>query len=188
MDIFVLKPDVESYHWLTCSDPESFQVLHDLVGASVADTWQPLQVEFIKDENADGAEFGDFPSLGSVPCFSGSAVLRLKDVLERNGELLPLHCSDGEFFLWNVTNRVDTLDVEASEVVRFSDGGIMRLERYEFRQHLIMHEEAFRIPQLRSIIFVTDQFRRRVEESGLRGFNFRSVWSSGETAGASSGS
>ncbi len=57
----------------------------------------------------------------------------LQPILEGNGELLPLDCEEGDYFIFNVTRVVDALDESDSDLVKFPDGKrIMEVKRFVF--------------------------------------------------------
>jgi hypothetical protein len=104
---------------------------------------------------------------------------RAREVLAGDAEVLPLDCDDGEdLWLVNPWRTVDALDVGRSQVRRFSDGGIMNIDRYVFREEAVAGLQCFRIPQ-RSTMFVTDEVVAAVRDAGLRGTTFRRLWHSG---------
>jgi hypothetical protein len=123
---------------------------------------------------------GDTPGLSThIPVFSAKAAEILRDFLEPNGELLPITCDGQRFFAFNVTRVVDALDETSSEVVRFSSGRIMEVDRFSFHENRLIGITVFKIPQLvLKDVFVTDPFVERVMATRLKGFKFRLVWSS----------
>jgi hypothetical protein len=176
MRIFELRPDVERYRWLTLVRESDFNVLSDLDGSPVGIKWTPLATEWIDDDLNAGKPKSDFPTLGSTPVFSERAIDTLVDLLVEHGEVLPLALVDGGgYFIFNTTRTVDALDEERSSVVRFpSSGRIMRIDKYAFSGDAPLFP-IFRIPQMRSKVFVTDPFVERVTDSALTGFDFSLV-------------
>ncbi len=78
--------------------------------------------------------------------------------------------SSGErVLLYNVTCVLDALDEQGSKIVRFDDGGILTVEKYEFLRKVVAENEIFKLPGRSSPVFVTDDFVERVRQSGLRG-------------------
>jgi hypothetical protein len=171
--IFELRPDVQRFQWLTLVNEQEFQVLHDLPNGPVGATWRPLAAEWIEDDLNSGKPRSDFPTLGSIPVFSRRAVDALLDLLIPNGELLPLQCATGLYYIYNVTHVVDALDEERSELVRFSDGGVMRVVSYAFKSGAVRGETVFKVPQLRGTVFASDVFSRRIHDAELTGFELR---------------
>jgi hypothetical protein len=123
---------------------------------------------------------GDTPGLsGSIPVFNRNAVNALSDMLEPNGELLPITCEGEDYFLFNVTRLVNALNEDDCDLERFDDGRIMDIDRYSFFKDRLRGTVVFKLPQGRlSWVYVTDPFVRRVNAAGLRGFKFPLVWNS----------
>jgi hypothetical protein len=176
MTVYQLKGDVEDYQWLTMVNEEDFQIAVEMDGKSVASAWRAYPVKVIDDELNAGALPSDCPTLGIIPTFSQRAVEVLRDILEAHGEILPLSAETGRYHAYNVTRVVDALDEQKSEIVRFSDGDVMRVARYEFLPDRLYKIPIFKVPQLRAQVFVTEEFVRRVEDAGLVGFDFRRLW------------
>ncbi len=123
---------------------------------------------------------GDTPSFDpTIPVFNRKAVNALADLLEPNGQLLPITCQGEEYFLFNVTRLVDALDEDNCNLERFDDGRIMVIDHYSFFKEKLIGETVFKLRQ-RPLgrVYVTDPFVQRVLESGLRGFRLPLVWSS----------
>lgn len=177
MRIYQLHPDVESYRWLSLVDESEFGILSDLNDRSAGASWRPLAVEWIEDELNDGKPDSDFPTLGTTPVMTQRAVDSLLDLLVENGELLPLELGSTRYYAYNVTRNVDALDEGRSEIVRFSSGRVMRVSRYEFYPDRIRDLSIFKLPQLRSDVFATSVFYKRVRDAGLSGFQFTEIWS-----------
>lgn len=176
MIIFGLRPDVEAYQWLTFPRENDFLVSQELRGTPVRDRWEVLSVTPLKDDLSDNALSGDFPTLGTIPVFSERAVNSLRDLLEANGEILPLTSADGSYSAYNVTTVVDALDEVRSKVTRFRDGRVMEILEYAFLPQRLGGLTIFKVPQILSNVFVTDVFVSRVREAGLVGFKFNRVW------------
>jgi hypothetical protein len=94
-----------------------------------------------------------------------------------SGEFLEMKYGNESVYAFNVTNVIDVLDENKSEVKRFkSSGRIMSIERYEFIPHLLEDQVIFKIPQQKVRIYVTDKFVKRVNEHGLVGLEFVERW------------
>jgi hypothetical protein len=108
----------------------------------------------------------------------------LYDVLKDNGEILPLICSDGSYFAFNVTTIIDALDEEISLCDRFkSSGRIMQILTYQLFEDKLHGATIFKLPQVRrGAPYVTDEFLQRVADAGLTGFLFRHAWRSSPAA------
>jgi hypothetical protein len=115
---------------------------------------------------------------GAIPVFNRRAVEALADFPGPNGELPPITCQGEEHFLFNVTRLVDALDEDSCDPERFDDGRILDIDRYAFFPDKLIGETVFKLrPDPLGRVYVTDPFRQRVLETGLRGFAFPLVWS-----------
>jgi hypothetical protein len=140
---------------------------------SLSETWKTLKVV------GRVAPFNDFPCLNMIyPAFSERACEKLGDMLEPNGELLPLDSISGRYFLYNITRIVDALDMENSVCDFWCEPPTtaVDIDHFAFREKEIASLSIFRIYDLPMCVFVTDVFARRVHEAGLNGFHFDMVW------------
>jgi hypothetical protein len=101
------------------------------------------------------------------------------------GQVLPLDFDEAEYFLFNITNVVDALDIASSEVAYFKDGGLKWIKRYVFKPDAVRDQWLFKIPQKPTgFAFVTDRFVEVVQRAGLTGFGFELLWSDAAPEGA----
>jgi hypothetical protein len=126
------------------------------------------------------SEFNDFPCVNLMhPAFSERAVDALRDLLEPNGELLPLKTRlRTKFFLYNVLTISDALDRDHSQGV-FLDSDPHRaidIKYFAFDVKQIQSLSIFLIRELSSSVFVTNYFVERVNSSKLQGFAFKKAW------------
>ncbi len=181
MQIYELSSDFNRYESFVLSDERDAGAMIDgFRGETMVDVWKPVSIELSAEDNSHEMPSSDFPLLHAVvPVFSRRAVEALRDLLEPNGELLPLASGEGEYFAFNITRIVDALDEANSKVKRFSSGRVMIVEQHEFLIERVVGLTVFKIPQLaRSHEFVTDAFVERVNQRRLTGFDFVPVWSS----------
>src|SRR5262249_1775228 len=145
-------------------------------GRKLAASWRPLKMKY------DVYDFGhrpisDFPGLAEqVPVFSERAAQELAELLERNGELLPLDCSGVTYFAYNVTTLVSALRSDLSEIERFESGRIMMVDRYVLRASNVRDKEIFKLKELPCTHgFVSQWFVDQVTKAKLSGFLFEPV-------------
>lgn len=116
--------------------------------------------------------FNDYPTVGgSVPAFSRRAVDALRDLLEPNGELLPLVSDVGEYYAYNVITVADILDQERSKLQLMS-----LLDVYECLPDKMHGLAIFRLVDKFTGTYVAEPFVERVKQRGLRGFHFAKLW------------
>jgi hypothetical protein len=118
----------------------------------------------------------DFTLIGlsPIPTFSQRAVDCLGAILREHGELAAIQMDEPMlYFGFNPITIVDVLDEEKSQIKRFTDGGVMRVERHVLFDSVASLPPIFKIPQTRrNTTYVNEEFVRLVEERGLTGFRF----------------
>jgi hypothetical protein len=114
----------------------------------------------------------------SVPAFSRRAVDALRDLLEPNGELLPLLSHVGEYYAYNVTTVVDVLDRDASEIEWLDKSHLLafHIKNYVCMDSRMNGLSIFRIVEKTGETYVSQPFVDRVCEKGLQGFHFAKLW------------
>ena len=98
-------------------------------------------------------------------------------VLRSNGQ------SAGNFFVINVTNKVDALHMEKSNIQRYEEDYFLeeRIGSIRFVGNVVLREERikdldiFRLSNYLMSIFVSEKFRRIVEDGGFTGAEFFDV-------------
>ena len=141
----------------------------------MADVWTPQPVI------GRVRSFNDYPCVNLIiPAFSRRAVDVLRDLLEPNGELLPLVSNIGEFYAYNTTTVVDILDEKKSKIKWLSPkhtfDQIFQIERYECKADKMEGLSIFRIVERSSSTYVSQIFVDRVREHDLEGFHFIKLW------------
>jgi hypothetical protein len=113
----------------------------------------------------------------AIPAFSSHAAGVLGDFLGRNGELLPIRTSCGEFYFYNLLSIADVLDTERS-TLSWSSKPIRAgfIKNYEFFAGRMQDLEIFRIPQAPLGIYVTDAFVSAAMKASLSGLRFHKIW------------
>lgn len=107
-----------------------------------------------------------------------SAIDALRDMLEANGELLPLSTDGGVALFVLNAQVIDALDEANSSRTRFpGTDRIMRIEHAAFIPAAIEGVDLFRLPHRAACTYVSERFVERVESAGLRGLIFDKVWS-----------
>lgn len=139
---------------------------------SLRESWVPLEVI------GRVAAFHDFPGLMSLPAFSQRACNVLRDMLEPNGELLPLKSQTKRpYFFYNVTRIVDALDIDNSDCTfRQDPSRVSSISYFSFHRDRLVGLDIFRIIEQPMLTIVSDRFVNRVLEAGLNGFSFTKIW------------
>ena len=135
---------------------------------SLAAKWKPVKVL------GQVSPFNDYPKIDYYPCFSKRACEALSDLLDGNGELLPVETENGVYYIYHVTKVIDILDLNKSDITfKHSHPRIaLEVDHFVLSDGLDIDAAIFKIPQLVYSVFVTDTFYQRVMESNLNGFRF----------------
>ncbi|MEN6448887.1 MAG: hypothetical protein ABFC96_00210 [Thermoguttaceae bacterium] len=180
-----MSPDVPKYEAFAFKEDKSFlgndwlwedfrplnYGTRDLATTRLAAVWKPLEVI------GRVRKCNDYPCSGSPPIFSQRAVDALRDLLEPNGELLPLVSKLGNYYAYNITTLVDALDRNRSQIEWLKDQVIAgTIERYEFIPERLEGLSVFRIIESWTDVYITEAFAARVRECHLDGFNMIPVW------------
>ena len=79
-----------------------------------------------------------------------------------------------------MVNLVDAIDYSKAEAKYYSNSNrVMRFQKFAFYEEKLKGNYIFKlIEHPKSAIYVTDEFRQRVVDSGVTGFDFDLVWDS----------
>jgi len=178
--VYEIDPEEEYLTFFLANEKEEqeFDKLYESFwGQPLGDRWKTFHLR--SSESYHHLPMGDFPHFfGDVLLLSARAKEILQDMMAPSGEFLEMKYGNESVYAFNVTNVMDVLDENKSEVKRFkSSGRIMSIEKYEFIPHLLENQVIFKIPQQKVRIFVTDKLIQRVNEHGLVGLEFVERWS-----------
>jgi len=145
-------------------------------------SWTPLTITDVDDVEEDGTKLepGDFPGLSNycaLPVFSGRAWEVLSRHIDCRWEALPLiPPAWTQLYLIHVMETIDCVDLDRSEVTRYSSGGVMQIERFCLKRETLEGKHIFKTPQGSGLdLLVDDVFREIVLQNGLRGLQFREI-------------
>ena len=146
-----------------------------------AQDWIPPEI-YVPNPTLKRGNFFYLCSTGFVT--DSKATEELRDLLEMAGELLPLRYKNEDYTLLNVTECMDCLDHERTEwELARTTGAKIRIIRHMFKPNRLPESSIFKIPQRLATIYVAegrfdpeDEFKARVEKSGLKGLLFEEVW------------
>lgn len=180
MSVEIYEPQVaEGYEWVNAVEPNDYEIFLQFDGTPRASVWRPVPVRRTRADERHPFKQSDFPWLaGCALVMRRSAVDALRDMLDANGQLLPLSTDDGvELFALNA-RTIDAMDKAASSVIKYpGTDRIMRIKSIAFEASRIDGIDLFRLPHRASATYVSSRFVERVQEAGLRGLSFEKVWS-----------
>jgi len=151
-------------------------------GTKRSDGWERIKLKRLTVDNAGRKRHRtDFPggTSGTKIFLSAKAKDALEPLLANHGELLPIEAEDGEpYWIFNVTNLVNALDSEKSEVLRSKDTGrVLMINKHAFKPDQVEDQVVFKLSDAPlGPLFVTETFVRGVRDSGLLGLEFTPVW------------
>ncbi len=177
----VYEPVVATgYEWVNCVNGEDYECFTRFDGTMLGRTWKPILVRRVRADRSQDMLRSDFPWLASdALVMRKSAVDALQDILRNNGELLQLETEDDvDLYVFNA-KVIDALDRVRSEIISYpGTDRILMLKRPIFSSSEIDGADLFRLPHRASSTYVSENFVRRVGEAGLKGLDFKLVWSS----------
>ncbi|MCG8710960.1 hypothetical protein JHU04_004282 [Brenneria sp. 4F2] len=152
-----------------------------IIGRSMMRRWRPfineynaIQLTLRKDDAGKKNYRFDFSSaLNPFFIISESALNKLSDIFEPRGQILPVltESKKKRFFGYYPVNPLSgCLDMDKSKY-RVAEHGLI-IEAPILIAASLTDEYLFTIEEDISRVFVTDKFKRRVEDAGLLGFDF----------------
>lgn len=160
-------------HSFRCQDLDwNFDVkLGEWVAPRFSETWIPLRVL------GRVRPFNDFPCLAlSYPVFSQRAIDVLRDILEPNGELLPLDTNIGSYFLYNCMTVADIIDFKQSKLSYINKHTVSEIYNLEIHPDKLIGLTIFQMKNHPGTCFIADSVALRIREARLEGFELRKVW------------
>jgi hypothetical protein len=166
----------KDYECLNAVNRDDYEVLASLDGTPRKTTWKPIVVRCVRADKRQKQLVSDFPWLGGVLFFRERAVEVLKDMLEKNGELLPIITEDGvNLYVHNTFVLQNALDEDKSTITRFADNQLMWIKKEVFHEDAIREVDMFRLPSRSSATYVSDRFVELVTKHNLKGLEFNPV-------------
>jgi len=179
VDVYVPVP-ADGYELCHPLDLRGLAAIETLInGTRRSASWRPIAVQIVDRNRCGKLELSDSPWLGAhALIFRPWALDVMGPVLHAHGEHLPLCCAQDQLWVFNPTRVVDALDPSESVVQRFRDGQVWGVSKYAFRAREIAGIDVFKISTLAvSPTFLTGRIVGLWNRAGLRGVEFRKVWS-----------
>lgn len=179
MKIWKLKSDLNNYDMIEFCEEFSFEDVRDF------ETGKYTKTKPIKSKRAytsPDLPLSDFPG-GMVPIFSEYALETLSKYLEGSTRKIELEFSEKKYYGVSVLNELDVLDHDKSECIKFkSSGRVMKYVNFSFKicEELIANDIFRVVDDPQNFIFVSDLFKKQVEDNNLTGFIFELAWDSEE--------
>jgi hypothetical protein len=181
MKIWKLTADVNNYDSMMADDSNYDYTEVTLDGTSRADGWEPVK---LKRMYGKGLPLSDFPHYYGDPIMSEKAINVLAPIIKDSVEYLPMMFDEKNYTMVNVIKVVNVVDYDKAVYKTFSDGKrILAFRKYIFRicDDLLNNDIFKLVDEPRRAPFVSDRFKKYVEDNNLTGFEFELVWDSDES-------
>ena len=123
-----------------------------------------------------------FAFCGSPNLISQKAADALRDIWDRHAILYPVRLDDAPgvmYYMVIVKTVLDCLDESASQVAKDHKGRIRSVYDWVFKDGCLDDSDLFHLPYNKSAYYVSERFKARVIEAGLKGFAFHThFWDS----------
>lgn len=97
--------------------------------------------------------------------------------LKNHSQIFKIKSDNKIFYVVNVIDIIDCLNYDKSELKYFSSSGrVMDVEKYVFKTEKLKNATIFKLPEFpKSISYVTEEFKKVVEENNIKGFKFKEL-------------
>ncbi|MGL5909831.1 MAG: hypothetical protein ACRCZP_07510 [Phycicoccus sp.] len=165
--VYRLVP-VDGYEWALPVDDDDFERFRDLDGRASVASWSARRMALLRDGDGTSLQRAELPWLaGNVIVLRDDAVETVGALLEPFGALLPLVCDDARLAVFSADSLGGALDESASEIVRFSSGGILDLVRPAFHSEVIVGVGAFRLADMpRGDVYLAGDLVEAIRRTG----------------------
>jgi hypothetical protein len=174
---------IAGYIGKTPGDEEKVRWYDSLMGIPLVplDDWEPPVLEQYLGGNTKKRKrlkpIGDSPASGPVNIISERAAIALSDICDRHTSLYPVILDDdriNKYYMVVVQTVLDCLDREKStgpkQKYTSTPDLFASVETWVFDDECIGDVDLFVLPDSKTATFVSERFRQRVIESGLKGF------------------
>jgi len=183
MTVYSVSVDVNRFQTFIPEDPGVWRrgVLR-LDCTPLLSHWTPPDV-YVHNPTREQGDFFHLCPGGIV--VEAQAAERVRNLLEMAGELLPFKHKQRQYYLLNILECVNCLDVENTDwVVDSQSRARIRIKQYQFHRRF-SESTLFKIPEtsrgeilcVAGIKNCDDEFKCQVETLGLTGLIFRHIWS-----------
>ncbi len=172
--VYMLRPKYDEYEFIVFDNPAAdYSIQYSFNGESI-DSWTNIDIVI---ESKKGLKKGDFPDFAThIPVFSKNAISSMEEILSSYGQILPLNCSQGDYFAYNVTTVIDGLNEEKSEIIRIPTGKIMTITKFIINRDKLAGQYIFKLKRAELMdVFVTEDFVELVKKNKLSGFDFHEI-------------
>ncbi|EIX9082195.1 hypothetical protein V6307_11045 [Serratia marcescens] len=176
--IYTLESDVTDFCSFIQDYPEGER---SIIGRAMQQNWKPfadsynaISLELRKnDSGKKNYQFDLSSALSPFFVISELTIEKIGDILLPRGQVLPVETQSKKKLFWGYypTNVLSGCFDRENSLFREAERGLI-VEKPVLKADNITDEYLFSIEEDISRVFVTDAFKRRVEEAGLLGFDF----------------
>lgn len=158
---------MDGYEWVLPVDDADFETLR--LAGQTSEPWPSPEVRLLRTEDD-----GTLLRRASMPWLDSHALV-LRDeaidsvgrVLNYRGDILPLKSGDARFCLFAAHIQSSALDLEHSQIVRFSSGRILDLKRPVFHDEVVARAGAFKLREMpRGDVYFTQDVVEALRATG----------------------
>jgi hypothetical protein len=176
--IYRLNSDPDKFAWLKIESKNWQEYSRQILGPKTKPVARSWVAPTVKLSSASKGKMGDFPSLGpgAYTVCSEKAWNLLRPLIGSEVELLPIGKLSGQnFYIIHVLAEIDALDQTKSKFFIFEGerGGILE---YVFHDGAIEEKHIFRIPEALDRVFISEAFKKIVDDNGLVGAKISLVY------------
>jgi len=174
------------YLGISEEDEEKMQWYDELMGVPLVslEEWTPPILEQYLGDGKKKRKLGivgDSPSSGMIKLISERAAKALSDIFEKHALLYPVVLKDvpNEKFYMVVVKTIieNALDRDASTGKRYEHEKkpeyFSLIEKWTFNEENLNDIDMFSLPDSKTSIYVSEEFKTRVVEAELTGFGFK---------------
>ena len=170
MKVYLVTPKYDEFKSYDLKNPSTENLLAIMCKGKEVNLSKPLEI--VTDEEDIGLNEADFGliNIGSI-VLTEHVIDTFGEFAKNYGELIPLEYGSRTLMLWNVTNIVDALDEEHSEMNSY--GGV---DEEVFSKEKIGTSKIFKIKEDNfTNIYCTGVFKQMVEENAFSGLVFEEI-------------
>lgn len=158
------------------------EAIRRLAGPSRKHDWKPLLVQLVRAGPRRASKPGkpaDLPFTGIGLIMRQSAVDALQDILDANGEILPLVTETGvELFVFNPRFILKAFDEKNTVYERYDGSSYFKIHKFVFIESVVRGIDVFYTTFGPRELYFSDRFVARVKKARLKGTEFHQLWSS----------
>jgi hypothetical protein len=148
-------------------DGDQLDLMYQNSGKRIINEWKPMSA-YIDRGTPEG-----FVYFVGIPTCAEDSWKKIQPSVISEIEGLPLTIDNDTFYVLNVINVLDCLDMSSSKfVINPLNKRIMAVTKFVFLEEALKDTLIFRIPEEPRYIFATDRFRNLISKKQINGLEF----------------